>query len=163
VILTFHVPGQPATKGSGTPYFDERINKYRVKQSSKRLAPWEKSIATLTKAALVRAGLAPRDEAAAIPEGPVVMRLLFWLDRPKAHFIGGDGQRLRATAPQLHAKKLDLDKLARAVGDALVKARLLGDDGQIARIEAEKRWADPARGPGVRIEIETLNDKREVA
>lgn len=161
--IAFHVPGQPATKGSSVPV--PTAKGWRVKADNARLKGWERTVATVARSAMVRASGIPPDDEAAIPAGPVALRLVFWIERPGRHFVGGSKRRgrLRPSAPLLHATRFDLDKLARAIGDALVKARLIGDDGQIARIEAEKRWADPLMGPGVRIELETLNDEREVA
>lgn len=52
--------------------------------------------------------------------------------------------------------KPDLDKLARAVNDAIVKAGLIIDDSQIVSLQVEKRYADGV-SPGVLLTIEQFD------
>jgi crossover junction endodeoxyribonuclease RusA len=48
----------------------------------------------------------------------------------------------------------DLDKLARAVLDALQRARLYVDDARVHWLFAEKRWAESLELPGVHVSVE---------
>lgn len=64
-------------------------------------------------------------------EGPVALDVVFYLPRPKS-------AKKSVTAP---AKKPDLDKLVRAVGDALTAAGVWRDDSQIVAINARKEFA----------------------
>ena len=48
----------------------------------------------------------------------------------------------------------DVDKLQRAVGDALKKARILTDDSRIVQWIAGKRWAPPGAPPFAAIQLD---------
>lgn len=50
----------------------------------------------------------------------------------------------------------DTDKFQRNIGDALVDARVLVDDGQIVGWSAWKRWVSDGHEPGVRLEVEAV-------
>jgi len=65
--------------------------------------------------------------------GPVVLGARFYLPRPKAY------ERRRGVL--VHTKKPDLDKLLRAVLDALTGV-VFGDDSQVVEIHAAKRYTD---------------------
>lgn len=73
-------------------------------------------------------------------DGPVRLRLVFVLPRPK---------RPRFWVP---AVKPDLDKLVRAVGDALCPSsgpRVLREDSRIVHVDAHKVYADYPIQPGL--------------
>lgn len=78
-----------------------------------------------------------------VEEGPVWLTLTFRLVRPKSlpRRVG------------LPAKRPDLDKLVRAIGDAL-KGVLYRDDGQVVSIDASKRFCLEGEAPGVLIEVQ---------
>jgi Holliday junction resolvase RusA-like endonuclease len=99
----------------------------------------------------------------AMPEGwdragPFGVALSFWFPRPLSHHINGDRARVRPTAPTWHTQTPDVDKLARAVLDALTAARVWKDDRYCAYLSAEKSWGD--RG-WARIVVRHMNDKEE--
>ena len=83
------------------------------------------------------------------PTESVGMSLTFYLPRPKGHY-GKNG--ILPSAPKSPTKKPDLDKLIRAVGDALVPT-LLHDDNQVTFIVASKAYADEAAPPGVLVSL----------
>lgn len=97
---------------------------------------WKRSIAWAFRAAAV--GLAPP----AFGSGPIALTLTFWLARPKT---------VERSSPSV---KPDLDNLVKAVADALNKIAW-ADDGQIVRIEAEKRYVRGDDAEGVTILIES--------
>jgi hypothetical protein len=70
---------------------------------------------------------------------PVMAALAVYLPRPRG----------RADAYPARRTDGDLDKLQRNVGDALVDAGVLVDDGQIVRWEASKAWAPSPEHAGV--------------
>jgi crossover junction endodeoxyribonuclease RusA len=76
-------------------------------------------------------------------KGPVLAHLTFVFARPASHYLPANSKRpapvLRAEAPTYYAKKPDLDKLVRAVGDALTGFAYT-DDCQIAQGHAAKVW-----------------------
>ena len=86
-------------------------------------------------------------------DGDVRVNMLFVFARPKAHFDSKGV--LRATAP-IRPRKLDLDKLARAVCDALSGVAYL-DDRQVAMLCAERRYVDwDEPNEGVRVVVQEL-------
>jgi len=76
--------------------------------------------------------------------GPVQVKVEFVFPRPKAHFgTGRNAGSLKASAPSYVSTTPDLDKLARALGDAL-KGIVLRDDSQIAWLNIWKVYGEPA-------------------
>jgi crossover junction endodeoxyribonuclease RusA len=85
--------------------------------------------------------------------GAVALRLLFDLPRPIGHMSTAKGHtdETRRSAPLYPIVAPDLDKLVRAICDAITDAGLWHDDAQVVGIAAEKRyWLGP---PGVRIAV----------
>jgi Holliday junction resolvase RusA-like endonuclease len=76
-------------------------------------------------------------------EGPVSMRLIFYMPRPK--YIPKKVKH--------HVKKPDLDNLEKAIKDALTGV-LYKDDSQIFYKESQKVYCNPKQNPGVYIMIE---------
>lgn len=69
--------------------------------------------------------------------------LLFFMPRPKGHYGSGrNAGILRDAAPDRHVTKPDLDKLIRAVMDALTSAGVYTDDSTVSTIHAMKMYAD---------------------
>lgn len=73
-------------------------------------------------------------------EGPLAVQLIFNLVRPKSH---------PKTRPTWPTARPDIDKLARAVLDALTHV-CYQDDSQITHLTLAKVWGDP---PGVTVTI----------
>jgi len=81
---------------------------------------------------------------------PVSLVVDFYLSRPKGHF-GKKG--LRPSAPTDPSVRPDLDKLVRAVLDALTGVAFR-DDAQVCGIRARKHYASPpVTHPGLRLEM----------
>jgi crossover junction endodeoxyribonuclease RusA len=76
------------------------------------------------------------------PKGQAVeLVVTFSLGRPANHWgTGRNAAVLKPTAPPYPTTAPDLDKLARAIGDAL-KGVAYADDAQIVDLMARKRWA----------------------
>jgi Holliday junction resolvase RusA-like endonuclease len=102
-----------------------------VYESNRNVAPWRDAIRTETQ------------RAVEVPlEGPVCVRVMFYLKRPKSHFRTGRNARLiRAGAPHYPAAMPDLDKLCRAVLDGLTDGGAWKDDGQVIQLHAEKLYS----------------------
>lgn len=141
-VASFFVSGVPRPKGSTRSFRHNRTGKIITwADNAERLRPWQRAIAVAARAA----GLKPAS-------GSVDLVVRFYLPRPKRHY-GARG--LRPSAPDAHTQKPDLDKLLRAVLDALTGVAYR-DDGQVLLIEAMKLWADEeaeGRGPGVLIRV----------
>lgn len=128
------VDGIPAAQGS-----KRHVGGGRMIETSKRLPAWRKAIS----AAAVDAHwhLHP------ILNEPVRVVLGFVMPRPQYHFTA---RGLRENAPTHHDKTPDLDKLCRAVLDALTHAGVWRDDAQVAALEASKGYG---ASPGVWIRV----------
>jgi Holliday junction resolvase RusA-like endonuclease len=86
--------------------------------------------------------------------GPVAAHLTFYLPRPGYHYgTGRNANRLKDTAPVLVDKRPDVDKLSRAVLDAITQSGAWRDDSQVAHLCAEKHYAEQS---GVRIVLNPL-------
>lgn len=128
--ITFHVSGTPAPKGS------KIRTRYGMFESSKRVKPWEDLV---TQAAAITADT----ECLLSPlTPPYRVDVWFYIAKPRTT------RAKHPVAPTVG----DLDKLVRAVGDALTASGLIEDDRHIIRIYAEKAWAGED-GPGAVIRV----------
>jgi crossover junction endodeoxyribonuclease RusA len=126
--LSFFVAGRPAPQGS-----KRHVGGGVLIESSKACAPWRTNVAWW--ASQVHDG-PPMD-------GPLSVNLVFVMPRPAAT------PKRRTPAA---VKKPDVDKLARAILDALTDV-VWRDDSQITHLNARKRLAELDEQPGVRIRI----------
>lgn len=146
----FFVPGNPITKGSLTPYQDQRTGRLGVKhQFGKELREWCSRISFFASQA--RNEFFGTDEA-------VEVEATFVLKRPGTHYgTGRNAGKVKNSAPNLPTgKKLDIDKLSRALLDALTGVAYV-DDGQVTRLNVNKAYGEeqgvavtvgPAQGNG---------------
>lgn len=126
--------GTPVPKGSTRAFIPKGWTRPIVTADNTKTKPWQE---TIKQAALeARGGRPPID-------GPVALFVRFFVPRPKT-------APRRVTEP---AKKPDLDKLIRALKDALTSAGAYHDDAQVTRVLATKDFAggefDPDGGAGV--------------
>jgi Holliday junction resolvase RusA-like endonuclease len=126
------VPGRPAPKGSGVQWRDTEGRVMFKQSSAKHLRPWNNAIRYVTQAS----------KPPTAYSGPVGVQMTFALERPKSN---RDPFPMRRT----HG---DIDKLTRAVFDALVPHVLL-DDSLVVRMAVIKRWAETRNGVGVWITV----------
>jgi crossover junction endodeoxyribonuclease RusA len=115
------VIGLPAPQGS-----KRSLGKGRLIESSRLLKPWRDSVAYQLRAAMIRDHF--RGFGAHVP---VDLDLYFALRRPA--YLPKSVHR--------HTRRPDLDKLARAVLDAMTTAGLVVDDAQVFRLTCEKAYA----------------------
>lgn len=109
----------------------------------KKLAVWAKQIETAAAAEIQRTGVAWTSKDAAI-----AVEALFWIERPKT---------VRRVWP---ITKPDLDKLERAVLDAMTRAGLWVDDCQVVDIRAVKRYATTDHPPGLMFRAKEISPTR---
>jgi crossover junction endodeoxyribonuclease RusA len=141
--LQFTVPGHPAPQGSLTTAHGRIYN-----ANSATLRPWRASVTMHAVDARDRLG------TPGIPfPGPVRVRITFWLRRPVS-------LPKRMTLP---SKKPDLDKLARAVLDALTDAAVWRDDAQVVGLTLAKFYARDDRPVGAVIIVEDATEDAELA
>lgn len=104
-----------------------------VHSNAAELKPWRERLGY---------GAKSRGDRKAEPHQPVDLVATFTLARPASHWgTGRNAEILKASAPQYPTSYPDLDKLTRAVGDALTKIAY-ADDAQIVDLIARKRYAD---------------------
>lgn len=138
-MISFSVPGIPATKGSYRAIPNRRGGVF-VSNANPRCSSWEASVAYCAKAAGVR-----------MSEKPMRVRLWFLFSRPNSHF-GAKGLRSVADPHPTTRRVGDIDKLARAVLDGLTGV-VWADDSQVVSLCAAKVWGQE---PGLRVEIEEM-------
>lgn len=119
MTVTFEVIGLPAPQGSKT-----RMPSGVMVEANKRTKPWRDSVAAAAR---------EQADVAGMLDGPLVLQVCFRFpmpaSRPKA--VRARGEAWKKSTP-------DLDKLVRAVGDALTQSGLIADDARIVRVVAEK-------------------------
>jgi crossover junction endodeoxyribonuclease RusA len=135
----FFVPGIPAPQGS-----KRHVGRGVLVESSKQLKPWRLDVTATARQAW--ADRAPLEHAA------IDMEFVF--PRPKSHYrTGKRASELRDDAPRHHTVKPDIDKLARAVLDALTWAAVLRDDSRVHTLTVGKRYGQDT---GVTVTIEDI-------
>jgi crossover junction endodeoxyribonuclease RusA len=137
--VQFFVSGTPRAQGS-----KRHVGRGIMVEMSKDLGPWRQAIAA--------AAAEQRVDGSQFVV-PVQVQFVFWFKRPQSHLrTGKNAGQVKLSAPKWQSSAPDVDKLCRAVGDALSMSGLVLDDRLIARIHAEKRYGDP----GVLIRVEEL-------
>lgn len=131
------VEGVPATQGNHRVGKSGKI----YEQSSKKLKVWRELVALTAKAVL--RGEEPFETAVRVDLG-------FHLPRPKSDFRSNG--ELKANVARVHVVRPDIDKLTRAVLDA-VTGKFFNDDSQVIELHVQKWWSDDGvTGCKVRVE-----------
>lgn len=144
--LHFTVAGHAAPQGSKRLYAHGALV-----ESSKRVKPWRVDVRAAAETAM-----SEHPQTWTPFNGPVTLRAVFRFTRPKSHYrTGRNAHLLRDNAPTapIGRNTGDLDKLIRAVGDALTSAGVYCDDAQITTGYAAKMWADAGTPPGAMLTI----------
>jgi crossover junction endodeoxyribonuclease RusA len=129
--LELFVSGRPAPQGS-----KKHVGNGVMLEMSKAVAPWRTTVAWHAAQAHRTAPL----------DGPLRVEFAFVMPRPTSL------PKRKATPP--HIKRPDLDKLARAVMDALTGV-VWRDDSQVNDLHPTKRYAELDEQPGVHIRVVT--------
>lgn len=121
-VVEFEVIGSPAAQGS-----KKHVGNGVMVESSKKLKPWRDSVAGAAR------DVADHDDVPAPLDGALHLDLTFRFPMPKSRraAVRRAGQGPKTTAP-------DLDKLIRAIGDALQAGGLVADDARICSVTARK-------------------------
>ncbi len=122
--------GSPAAQGS-----KKHVGNGRMVEMSKKLPGWRAAV----------------EAAARLAAGPG------WVPIDAAVRITGEIRLLKPRTtkyPDYPAGMPDLDKLQRAIGDALTKSRVIADDARIVHWDIQKVWAEGL--PGMDITIEEI-------
>lgn len=151
--LGIRVTGIPIPQGS-KKIVRRGHGTFLVDTNDKKLAPWRDHIH-----ATAQDTLRYHDTIT----GPVRVWLTFAFDRPRSHYrTGRNAELLKDTAPRAATSHGlgDVDKLTRAVFDALTTAQVWTDDALVIDTRVRKFYAgehpDAPPTPGVDIVLEEL-------
>jgi crossover junction endodeoxyribonuclease RusA len=139
--INFWVAGTPVQQGSKTPG-QRNDGTLFVRENAAGLKPWRKAVAQAAVSAWSRkAGLG----SPFTDDEPLHLEVAFYFPELKT----ARDRIWKFTAP-------DLDKLLRAVGDALQQSGLIKDDARIVSVEATKRHA--AEG-GAYVRVRSIDER----
>lgn len=137
-MLDFFAGGTPVPQGSKNAYV--RGGRAVLVDANPRLKAWRAQVRAAAEAAISEDGWETLDE-------PCRVHLGFTMPAPK---------RPRWDVP---AVKPDLDKLTRAVFDALTDAGVWKDDSRVVSMEVTKKYEDEDGAvPGVWVEVQSLGE-----
>ena len=128
--FTFQVIGLPAPQGS-----KRHVGRGIMVESSKAVQPWRQDVKYAAERSL------PSDWD---PSKPMAVSVVFRFKRPQGHYgTGRNAGQLKASAPShaVSARLGDIEKLARAVSDAL-SGVAFKDDSQVVEMRLEKAYDD---------------------
>lgn len=143
--LRFWVEGKPEPQGSKTAGNRKDGSAFLRDKNPRDLKAWRKSV---TQGILTQMGVPDgipvgyNDILGDVPiTAPVILRMTFWLPRPKDR---------PKTLDVLPTVRPDVDKLARAVMDSLTASKLIKDDSIVYDMHPIKRYAiDPVTLPKI--------------
>lgn len=96
-------------------------------------------------------------------QGAVSVSAVFRFERPKYHFgTGRNAGVLKASAPEFHIVKPDLDKVTRSLGDSIEMAGLCPDQA-IVSWNVIKRYCTDNEAPGVLVTLINLHHGEQTA
>jgi Holliday junction resolvase RusA-like endonuclease len=114
--------------------------------------PTADSFKAAVQAAAIEAGLLNKNL-----EGPIALRLVFRMPRPKSHFgTGKNSSKLKDKAAYWHTTKPDLDNIEKALKDALSDIRAWRDDCQVCDVQKSKIYVEGMDAPVSDVTISTL-------
>lgn len=128
--LTFTVFGVAQPQGSAKAFMRKGARFPIVTSDNPQLKGWRQLVAHAASQAL------HQTTGGVFIEGPVRLCAGFYLPRPKS--LGGK--------PRAHMTRPDVDKLARAIGDALTGV-VWRDDSQVVQLKVEKQYAAVGESP----------------
>ena len=142
LLVAFNAIGNPKAKGSHRAFFNPAGRPVVVDIAGAPLKDWATVVATAASEERQRIG---RRLA-----GPLRIDVVLRLPMPKSR-----AARVRAKGRAYHWRRPDLDKLLRALFDALTTSGLIGDDGQFAEVHVSK-W-EVADWCGAEVELWELD------
>lgn len=137
-MIVFVVPGPPVAKGR--PRFGRSRSGAPVTYTDAKTAAWEDTVAWYARGAA---------QGQRWESEPIVVDVVAVLARPKRLLRRGDPDG-EIAAPV----KPDVDNLVKAVLDGLNRSGVWGDDGQVVRLVASKRYAAKGAGPETRVRVD---------
>lgn len=149
--LELEAHGRPIPLGSKRGFYNKGLERIVVvDDNEKELKAWRATIVTAAYNAIAAQDYTPAD-------GPLRADLTFYFDRPAYHFgTGRNARRLKPDAPAYVAVKPDIDKLVRAVLDALTDAAVLPDDARVVKLDVAQLYIRPGQQAGVLARIRPM-------
>ncbi len=142
--VSFFVRGYAQTKGSTKAFMRPGMRFPVITNDNPKTKEWAKTIQVVAQMS------AP--DITELWSGPIALKLIFYMKKPASYPKSRD---------LWHIKKPDLDKLVRAVGDALTGV-IYTEDSHVVEIVTAKHYSNL---PGVWIEVKHLEgqdvDKQE--
>lgn len=136
IFAHFFVAGVPKPQGSKRAFVNPKTNRAIIVEDNKGTKDWRTDVRNAAAEAV------PQKDR--INEGPVLIVLKFVMKRPVST------PKTKATPPAV--KKPDLDKLERAILDAITGIAF-SDDSQVTFLTGSKRLAEIDEVPGCWITI----------
>ena len=147
MIIELFVPGIARTAGSKSA-FKDKFGKVHLTHAGKYSKGWMDSVKWWA--------LKTYGERTILLTCPVILKLIFFRRRPKGHYgTGRNAGLLKDSSPEYPTSKPDLDKLNRAISDALTGI-VFKDDSQVVKLESSKFYCGPEDKMGVFITIDSL-------
>lgn len=139
---------EPVPQGSKTAFVNKATGRAIVTDANKNTGPWREAVAAQAVRAMETQGWLK------VPAGqPVGIEVQFFFNRPQSHYRTGKwAGALKDTAPVYKPTKPDVDKLERALCDALTGV-VFHDDAQVSRILSTKVYSEQA---GIHCVVYTL-------
>jgi crossover junction endodeoxyribonuclease RusA len=134
--VVIEVFGVPLPQGNKTVY-NGHVVEGKTPDAREAFKSWRGAVADKARSAAEVHGT--------FPDGPLHLSLTFWMPKPAS---AKKGERW-------HWKRPDIDKLERAVLDALTQSGLIRDDSRVCSVAKSKLYAID-RAPGVLISIAEL-------
>jgi len=125
MILEFTVPGEAKPQGSKRGFVTKTGKVAMVEMAGRPLKQWREMITFLARNERINQQWEP------FQKGPMAVELVFGMRRPL---------KPKDTTP---TTRPDVDKLVRAVLDALTDAHIWQDDSQVVSLRAEKTYTEP--------------------
>lgn len=146
--VSFWAAGVPIPQGSKRIGRNPRTKRpILLDDNDAVLKPWRELVAHYARRAMV----ASRAE---VLDGPCRVDLTFYMPRPAGHYK--QGGELRASAPAWPAVKPDIDKLERAIFDAITAAGVWVDDSRAVVVQKSKQYAALPHQAGVAVLVTPL-------
>jgi crossover junction endodeoxyribonuclease RusA len=141
--VAFTVMGEPQPQGSKT-VIQQKGRRPRMIEDNPDTAPWRERVERAAREAMTMHGDEGTSWFAPPLTGAVELRVVFVFRRPAGHYgTGRNAGRLKPSSPLYVRTRPDVDKLLRAIGDAL-SGTVCRDDAQVVRVRAEKHYGEQA-------------------
>lgn len=143
IPFSIFVPGSPAAQGSKRAVGRRRNGSTILIEQSARAAPWRADVASAAQA-FIRGTGAPWARL----DGALTVRLTFFVPRPPS---------VKPSTRPRPSVSPDVDKMIRAVFDALTTAGVWADDARVVDVHATEFYDDDHQA-GVSIYVEPTKE-----